>query len=307
VVDYYDWPIAHRLLPVLPQGAVLLLLLGATVFAIVRRGWLGFVGGWFFLILAPSSSFLPLATEVAAERRMYLPLAAVVLVVTAIGWRSIRSLIKSERGAAAVGFVCVAIVAMGLMARNIKRTRDYRTGVALWTDTVAHRPNNARAFYNLGHTLAIERYHGDSPEVLDCYRQSWKRDPNFGLAISQLARLLPQQPDPAEAIDFFQKQLARHPDSVLAKIGLARLYARAGDGPSAQRYFESVLETDPNDIDANIGLGELFLSQKDWDRAARYLRIAVTVGGDSPEGRRARDDLNTISELTHPESQTAPR
>ena len=38
----------------------------------------GFSARGSFLILAPSSSFVPIVTEVAAERRMYLPLAAVV-------------------------------------------------------------------------------------------------------------------------------------------------------------------------------------------------------------------------------------
>ena len=46
-----------------------------------RWGWLGFLGAWFFMILAPSSSFVPLVTEAAAERRIYLSLAAVIVLV----------------------------------------------------------------------------------------------------------------------------------------------------------------------------------------------------------------------------------
>jgi len=80
VLDYDGWPMARSVLEVAPHAAFLTLLLGATVFAIVRRQPWGFPGGWFFATLAPSSSVLPLATEVAAERRMYLPLAALVAV-----------------------------------------------------------------------------------------------------------------------------------------------------------------------------------------------------------------------------------
>ena len=79
VLDYDGWPMARSVLEVAPYAALLTLLLGATVIAIVRRQNWGFLGGWFFAVLAPSSSVLPLATEVAAERRMYLPLAAVVV------------------------------------------------------------------------------------------------------------------------------------------------------------------------------------------------------------------------------------
>lgn len=46
-----------------------------------RWGWLGFLGACFFMILAPSSSVLPMSTEMAAERRIYLPLAAVIVLV----------------------------------------------------------------------------------------------------------------------------------------------------------------------------------------------------------------------------------
>ena len=44
----------------------------------VRQPAIGFVGIWFFLILAPSSSVVPVVGQPMAEHRMYLPLAAVV-------------------------------------------------------------------------------------------------------------------------------------------------------------------------------------------------------------------------------------
>ena len=47
-----------------------------------------FLGAWFFMTLAPSSSLVPIATEVGAERRMYLPLMALT---TASSWVSMVS------------------------------------------------------------------------------------------------------------------------------------------------------------------------------------------------------------------------
>src|SRR5262245_42249573 len=73
-------------------GLVLLTACGiATVIAWQRPRWmwLGFLGAWFFLILAPSSSVVPIKTEIAAERRVYLASAAVI-VLTMVGletWR----------------------------------------------------------------------------------------------------------------------------------------------------------------------------------------------------------------------------
>ena len=58
---------------------VILSLLTATVVAWRKRPDVAFMGTWFFVTLAPSSSIIPIATEVGAERRMYLPLIAIVI------------------------------------------------------------------------------------------------------------------------------------------------------------------------------------------------------------------------------------
>ncbi|MHC4846335.1 MAG: hypothetical protein ACYTCU_09255, partial [Planctomycetota bacterium] len=75
----YEWPIARTLGDAMPGALVMLGLFAATVWALWRRPALGFLGAWLFVILAPTSSVLPIVTEVVAERRMYLPLASVVV------------------------------------------------------------------------------------------------------------------------------------------------------------------------------------------------------------------------------------
>ena len=57
-----------------PQAVLILGLVAATAWLLRRRSWLEFCGAWFFLILAPTSSFIPLPSEPGAERhyRAYL-------------------------------------------------------------------------------------------------------------------------------------------------------------------------------------------------------------------------------------------
>ncbi len=78
-LDYGTAPVsALRALP----GCALLAAVGlASLVAWQHRAALGFLGAWFFLLLAPSSSVVPITTEIAAERRIYLALAAVVVAV----------------------------------------------------------------------------------------------------------------------------------------------------------------------------------------------------------------------------------
>ena len=60
-------------------------LLAATVWALRVKPVLGFLGAWFFLILAPTS-VLPATLQIIVEHRMYLPLAAVLAGVGAAVW-----------------------------------------------------------------------------------------------------------------------------------------------------------------------------------------------------------------------------
>src|SRR5204863_7713545 len=73
-----------RSVDVVPQGMLILALIAATIVALVRRPAVGFLGAIFFLTLAPTSSVVPILSEVGAERRMYLPLAAIVVLVVVL-------------------------------------------------------------------------------------------------------------------------------------------------------------------------------------------------------------------------------
>src|SRR5262249_47876406 len=66
VFDYYDWPHASSPLDVLPQALLVTGLFALTVWGVVRRSPAAFAGAVFFLVLAPTSSLLPIPTEIAA-------------------------------------------------------------------------------------------------------------------------------------------------------------------------------------------------------------------------------------------------
>jgi len=137
-------------------GAIIVwTLLLATGWALERVPTLGFLGAWFFLTLAPSSSVFPIQ-DLIAERRMYLPLAAVVSFIAIAGWIAVTSLSHRFRwtGAARASacLVLTALVVGALAWRTAERNHNYRSGIAIWTDTTQKRPQNPRAWNNLGHS-----------------------------------------------------------------------------------------------------------------------------------------------------------
>lgn len=150
LVFMYDWPAAPSFGAVAGQFTFLAVLVVASTMALVRGQPLGFVGAWFFLILAPSSSILPIATEVAAEHRMYLPLAAPLALAVSIAF------LRVPRVAA---WALLAVVAATLGTITYGRNQAYWSLEALMQDTVNKRPQNVRARVVLGgHLLGLERF-----------------------------------------------------------------------------------------------------------------------------------------------------
>ncbi|HXD24098.1 MAG TPA: hypothetical protein VN613_12130, partial [Gemmatimonadaceae bacterium] len=82
----------------IPGAIVMALFGGAVIFAwrrLATLGWFAFAGAWFFLLLAPSSSIVPIPGEIVAERRIYLALVSVlVLMVVGAEW-SRRTLVPA--------------------------------------------------------------------------------------------------------------------------------------------------------------------------------------------------------------------
>ncbi len=70
LVANYGWVFPATLGHVLPYALFIACLLVLTIVALIRQPRWGFLGAWFFVTLARTSSIVPIATEVGAERRM---------------------------------------------------------------------------------------------------------------------------------------------------------------------------------------------------------------------------------------------
>ncbi len=130
--------------------------LGVTVvIALIRKPWLGFLGAWFFIILAPTSSFVPIRDPLY-EHRMYLSLAALIVGVVALLWWLVGRVSDKlpsyiQRGAV-VAVLCLPLaIVLGML--SFQRNALYANPVQLWADNVATRPLNDRGLNNYGKCL----------------------------------------------------------------------------------------------------------------------------------------------------------
>jgi tetratricopeptide (TPR) repeat protein len=193
-LDYgwqYDGPEVRRAGDALPELIAVGALLVGTVWAWRRKPALGFLGAWFFIILAPTSSFIPIADPIV-EHRMYLPLAGVVTMVV-VGPFVLGKRLLSQSQDRVLGWVAGGSVVVLLANLTIQRNRDYLSQITIWQDTVVKCPQNSRAHSNLAKALLDA---GRLPEAIGHLEQAVRIKPdyaeaqyNLGLALSQVGKV----------------------------------------------------------------------------------------------------------------------
>ena len=263
VLDY-GWPVFRRLGEVWWEALLIVGLLVGTGIALWRKPVLGFVAASFFIMLAPSSSFVPLVTQTIAEHRMYLPLAAVIAALFA--------------GAYAVGgrtaIVVMLAAAFGLGLMTVKRISDYRSDLSIWQDTVAKYPGNARAHGNLGHALvALGRWE----EALVASHRELETDPTFrGNARANIGRALTELGRPAEAVPYFAEGLQLRPDNFdlhnnygVALAALGRFEEAFGQYEAAKRLQPEIADTYNNLANALAKTGRPAEALANYETAVR--------------------------------------
>jgi protein O-mannosyl-transferase len=267
LVVHYGPPADLTLGDVLPQGLLIVGLLLLTVFALVQRPQAGFLGLWVFVTLAPTSSFVPIATEVGAERRMYLPLMALVMLAAL----AVQRLRLPARLTAPLAVSIVMALVVGTMLRN----REYTTPLRLAETVVERRPSSA-AHYFVGEELFLA---GRNDEALTHLRTAAA---GLSRARHTLAQALLKAGDAREAALELEAYLASHGsllEAVRARESLGDAYATQGRWDEATSQWRTVLSMNP-DVEQRIRVLErlagLSLQRERFAEAAEYLAAYVS-------------------------------
>jgi protein O-mannosyl-transferase len=314
----------------MPWTTLMIALLAATAHALRRQPWLGFLGVWFFAILAPSSSFLPIASEVVAEHRMYLPLAAVIVAVVMVAHLGLHKLTSQKLRLIVQSTVAVVcITALGIL--TIARNQDYQTEQSIWADTVAKRPANPRARTTLGIVLLnagkleeaeveqreavrldpryVDAQHnlGDLLVVIDhldeaesAYLEALRLDPgayethyNYGNLLLRTDRL-------DEARWQFQESLRLHPRLNRARLKIGFISLSQGKPSDAMIALKEAIDYDPRDSTAHTLLGTALMRLGQTAEAQAQFREALRLNPKDAEAQANLDQLMKAPSATEP-------
>ena len=263
-------------------GLVLLMALVATALAFRRHSRVAYLGAWFFLILAPTSSVVPIVMEVGAERRMYLPLVAVVvlLVLTArwlLGW-------LQGHGALALGWrrlvaaaAAVLLAASALGSVTVARNLDYKDPATLWAGAARLRPLNSRAHNGLGVVLAQA---GRLDEAVKSYQRAVAIDPGYAEALYNLGSALNRAGEQAAAFQAYERTVALDHGNFRAHNNLGNILLQMGRPEEAALHFREVTRLDPGSPFGHNGLGLALGQLGRYEEAERELREALRLRPD---------------------------
>lgn len=294
---------------IVPCVVVVVALLGATLFACKRFPRVGFLGAVVFLILAPSSSVVPIATQTIAEHRFYLPLAALVVGVV----------LGLDRLSSRVAPVVLSLLAVALAVATHARNEIYRSKLLLWEDTARKVPDNVRALDNLG---AVYFDLGRTEESIPYFRRAIELMPNYASAYNNLGQSLIRAGKPKEGLEAIETALrlaperaayhiaygnallelnqadravaslehgsAMEPDNGGYHYDLANALAALDRNEEAERHFLAALEANPKDIEVLNNYSTLLRRMGRADQAIAYLEVALQL---APQSARVHSNL----------------
>lgn len=264
VFDYYGLPLATTWGEVWLQGLGILALFAWTMTGIVRRQAWSVAALAVFAVLAPSSSFIPLAGEILAEHRMVLPLAALLALVVVGSYRlAPRPLLWAPLALATL---------VGYAALTHARNEDYQTQERIWQVTVDQRPDNARALNNLFKPL-IER--GAVEEAGAVLERSLELRPKSVRAWNNLGVLRSEQGLDDEAERAFLQSLELRPTHESTHYNLAQFYASRDRWEDALEHYGFVARESASPARGYLGLGQAYLRLGRTGEALTALRRAL--------------------------------
>ncbi|MEM6334293.1 MAG: tetratricopeptide repeat protein [Planctomycetota bacterium] len=297
----YDWPIAGSWVEVWWQGLVVAGLLVATGWAVVWRKRWGWAAAWVWVWLGPTSSVVPIVTEVAADRRMYLPLALIVglAAVGLAGWlgRGVGGGVSSVDGVADPGqrppelalprlvWVGVALLAAGLVVAcavgSAARLTVYSDAELVWRDAIAKGTDTAGRWYALGQVL-LEK--GELVESEAAYRRSLELDGAHWKSMQGIGAVMAATGRGEQRLGWTRRAVAARVEPILGAEGAARLVAGELD-EAAYRAGVEVVATYPSVLTADTvsHLGGYWVEAGRLERGLWTLERAAAVDAASAD------------------------
>ena len=241
---------------------------------------------WFFITLAPTSSFIPL-NDLAVEHRMYLPMSLGLSLISAVGITTFPALWRLR-------LLVVLLVSLGITTTT--RNADWVSELSLWKDSAKKNPYSPRSHNNLGKTyyekgnLSLAAHHLEK-------------------SVANIPRFIDTQYNIKSAEEFLQRRekitghtydknlIPSKPTELLAELvephfNLASVYLDQGRLDNAEHEYQKTLALRPGHISSQIGLSSVYNKKGLYDQATKTLELMIEENRSSADPNLALARLN---------------
>jgi len=246
-------------------GLIVLIALAAVAWINRRRFPLATYGFFAYLVLmAPTSSILPIQDTVA-ERRIYFSMLGLLLIAVDLLGR-----VNIDRRALAGACTAVTIAAaVGAHAR----AEVWSDPVLLWKDTVEKSPNKVRGYLNLAQSYYDV---GDFGAAVAAYDKAAQiKQPDYNLLINW-GLALDQMNHPEEALAKMRQAAALEP-TAHAYSQIAMVYAKQRRFAEAMDALNTAAKLDPNFAATYNYRAKIHFSQNEYCPAIADYRRALSL------------------------------
>ncbi|MFT7642994.1 MAG: tetratricopeptide (TPR) repeat protein, partial [Pirellulaceae bacterium] len=281
----YLWEVEKDPIRIYGCGAIIVTLFIASCIALWYRPRLGVLGISFFMILAPTSSFIPIV-DIAFEHRMYLPLAPLVALVVLLAYEITRLLFQRERDQRLVRGGLLLLVLLSLTIRTTIRNRDYEYPKQMWQNVVDQAPHNFSAHNNLAlHYADPKSLDFNIDMALKHYRTSIKLKDDFPRTHNNIGNLHARQQQFAQAAVHYRRALVLDEEFTDARIHLGIVLYEQGQTVAAIAEFREAIKNDPESLTATNRLAWVLATapedlHRDGHEALKLARGVYEVTGD---------------------------
>ena len=279
LIDRPDEPgaISWKLLP----GFLFLLCgIGIGLLAFKQARWWGAVLLMFFAALLPSSSVVPVK-DIVVEHRLYLPTAAIAVLVSGaiIGLASL--LITSRRFSFTAVTVGASILVFTLAVAEIWRTHvrnlDYVEGDALWIQILDADSSSELAQVNLGAVLLSQNKPDEAyalmQDVIAVNGMNAVAHMNAALALIQMEQ-------PIAALEHLRMAERTRPNDTTVHSAMGDVHRELGNTQQAMYHYTMVVERSPQDVQTMLALANMLIEEGDLEEAVGFQDQAIQAARD---------------------------
>jgi hypothetical protein len=267
---------------------------GALIYFIYRRKkeFATFGTAFFVLTLMPTLPF-HFAGQPYADRYTYLPLAGILLIISAFFLEILPKKWPTRRilSCGAVAFLGLAVLFFG--AKTWALSRVWHDSISLWTHVLKIDPRNTIAYFNRGHGYTDA---GEMDKALADLNASEKLEPEFPNIYNDRGFIYFKRGEYDKALNEFNRSIALNPRFQLGYLNRAILWGRMREFEKAVQDLTTAIEINKYFYRAYYYRGIAYKELNLLDRALADFKSAYQI---SPT-EAARREIESLSGKKNP-------